>query len=103
MTATHFTAWLVNDASALDTDFMDLTVIEDEAISYDVDDEGNETPVWSSQGEQQLHAVTTVPAKGGDIDDAQDQAEDLLQAAGWQTVGDWDVTDNAYIITVERV
>lgn len=103
MTATHFTAWLVNAPSCLDTEFMDVAVIEDEAISYKVDDDGAETPVWASQGDRVLNAVTTVSAKGGDIDVAKDQAEDLLKAAGWQTVGDWDVTDNAYIVTVERV
>ncbi len=102
MTATHFTAWRVNDASALETNCIDITVIEDEAISYKVDGSGNETPVWASQGDQMFHAVTSVDAKAGDIDDAQAEAEALMAAAGWQTDGDWDVTDNAYFVTVTR-
>ncbi|GAX57262.1 hypothetical protein [Streptomyces olivochromogenes] len=102
MALTHFTAWLVNDTSALDQPCMDVTVIEDQAISYKQDEEGNETPVWASQGDQKFYAVTTVDARDGDIDDAQTETEALLAASGWKTVGDWDVTDNAYIVTVEK-
>jgi hypothetical protein len=98
LTTTHFTAWLVNDASCLETPFMDVTVIEDELIGDDPADER----AWASNGDPLFHAVTTVDAEDGDIDTAQYEATDLLSAAGWQTVGNWDVVDNAYIVTVAR-
>src|SRR5690348_13396099 len=101
MTVTHFTAWLVTDTSALDQPCMDVTVIEDQAISYKQDEEGNETPVWASQGDQKFYAVTTVDAHDGDAEDGIGEAESLMLAAGWKTVGEWEAVDNAYIVTVE--
>jgi hypothetical protein len=102
MTANHFTAWLVNDPSCLETDACDIIILQDEAVSYDVDAEGNETPNWASNGPQVFYAVTTVSARDGDIADAIREADDLMEAAGWRIVGDWDAVDNAYIVTVER-
>jgi hypothetical protein len=98
MAIRHFTAWLVNIPSCLDQDFMDLTVLEDELIG-DPDD-GN----WAtdSSKEPAFYAITTVDALDGDVEDAQREAKELLTAAGWSIVGDWDVTDNAYVVTVER-
>lgn len=99
-TITHFTAWLVNDASALDTGCMDITILQDMLIGEDPADERN----WSCDAGKPtaFHAVTTVDAKDGDIDDAIAEARDLMEAAGWQIAGDWDAVDNAYIVTVER-
>lgn len=94
----HFTAWLVNDASALETACMNITVLQDELISADPEDER----AWASTTEQAFHAVTTVDAKDGDIDVAQAEAKELLSAAGWRIVGDWDTTPNAYTVTVAR-
>lgn len=95
---THFTAWLVNDTSCLETGACDISVIEDELIGDDPEDE----TAWASQGEVKFHSVTTVDAKDGDIEEAKREAEALMEAAGWRTVGDWDAVDNAYIVTVER-
>lgn len=98
MTVTHFTAWLVTDLSALETDRIDISIIEDELIGGDPENDGD----WASQGDVTFHAVTTVSAEDGDIDDAQTEAEALMEAAGWRIIGKWDATDNAYIVTVER-
>ncbi|MFD5678220.1 hypothetical protein [Streptomyces sp. NPDC127040] len=98
MTVTHFTAWLVNDPSALETDCVDIAIIEDELIGGNPENDGD----WASQGDVQFHAVTTVSAKDGDISAAQTEAEALMEDAGWRIVGTWDATDNAYIVTVER-
>jgi hypothetical protein len=100
MTVRHFTAWLVNDASALDQDCMDLTILEDELRGEDPTDDGN----WSTDTSKPtaFYAVTTVSAEDGDIDDAITEAVDLMATAGWSIVGKWDTTDNAYIVTVER-
>lgn len=94
----HFTAWLVNDSSALDGPCIDVTILPDELIGADSDDER----AWSSSGEPVFYAVTTVDAREGDVEDAIDEAERLMDAAGWRTVGKWDAVDNAYTVTVER-
>lgn len=98
----HFTAWLTNDRSALDGDTCDVVVLADEASSYDIDGDGNETPVWSSTGTPLLAAVTGVDAMDGDPDQAISEAEQLLAAAGWRTTGEWDAVPTGYITTVER-
>jgi len=104
MATTHFTAWLVNAPSDLDGDFIDVTVLEDKAVSYDVDEDGNETPAWGTDSSKPtaFYAVTTVDAKNGDVRDAIDEAEELMAAAGWSVTGTWDTVPNAYIVTVER-
>lgn len=116
MATTHFTAWLVNDTSALDQDCMDVTILEDEISGYrdgeisgeydphtgEAAIEQTEQPIWSSTSQQVFYAVTTVNAKDGDVKDGCDEAETLMAQAGWRIVGDWDAVDNAYIVTVER-
>lgn len=99
-TVTHFTAWLVNDTSCLDQGCMDLTVLQDQLIGGDPEDERG----WSTDTEQPqaFYAVTTVDAADGDIDTAQAEAKDLLEQAGWRLAGNWDATPNAYTVTVER-
>jgi hypothetical protein len=100
MTVTHFTAWLVNDASCLDQPCMDVTVLEDELLGEDPADHA----AWTTDSSKPIafHAVTTVDARDGDDADGVTQAEELLRAAGWRTVGQWDVTTSAYVVTVER-
>lgn len=103
-TAAHFTAWLVNDTSALDQPNCDLTVLGDEISGYQPGEDGEdtETPVWTSTGNNVYYGITSVSATDGDIDDAIRDAENLLAAAGWTTAGRWEAVDNAYLITVER-
>lgn len=100
MNTRHFTAWLVNDRSCLDQDCMDLTILEDKLTGADPENDDH----WScdSSKERAFYAVTTVSARDGDIEDAIDQAEDLMREAGWRTVGKWDACPNSYIVTVER-
>lgn len=100
MTVRHFTAWLVNDPSALDQPCMDVAILEDQLIGMDPEDES----AWATDSSKPtaFYAVTTVDARHGDAEDGCDQAEDLMRAAGWKTVGQWDTVDNAYIVTVER-
>ena len=104
MTARHFTAWLTTDPSCLVGEPSDVTVLEDEIGGYEIDQFGNETdtPIWTSTTTEHMTAVTTVSARDGDHDDALTEAEALLRAAGWATVGDWEAVDTGYIITVER-
>ena len=103
MTATHFTAWLVNDPSALDQSCMDITILEDEIIGY-TEVYGEQEPTWSTDTSKPtaFYAVTTIDARDGDAEDGCNEAEDLMHEAGWRTIGKWDAVDNAYIITVEK-
>lgn len=99
-TRTHFTAWLVNDTSALDQPCMDITVLEDELIGADPEDDSS----WSTDTTKPtaLYAVTKVDARDGNAEDGCNEAEDLMRNAGWRTIGQWDAVDNAYVVTVER-
>ncbi|MBB1253065.1 hypothetical protein H3146_06735 [Streptomyces sp. OF3] len=101
MTARHFTAWLVNDPSCLDTAACDVTVLEDQLIGGDPDSDDD----WSTDSSKPIafHATTTIDARDGDIDQAISEAEQLMDEAGWKTAGDWKPVPNAYIVTVERI
>ncbi|GGT65374.1 hypothetical protein [Streptomyces purpureus] len=100
MTTTHFTAWLTNTPSALDQPNVDLTVLEDVLIG-DPDDGDS---AWASAGgEAAFEAITSVPAEDDDDEQALREAKDLLQDAGWRTVGEWDGVETGYIVTVERI
>ncbi|MFI9331983.1 hypothetical protein ACIGZJ_31130 [Kitasatospora sp. NPDC052868] len=93
----HFTAWLVNDRSALDGDDCDVTVLADQADNWK-----NGKPDWSSTGDPLFHALTGVDARDGDTDQAIREAEQLLEAAGWRVTGTWDAVDTGYVAVVER-
>lgn len=99
MTIRHFTAWLVNAPSALDQPCMDVTILEDELLGGDPEDDGN----WSTDSSKPtaFHDVTAIDARSGEVEDAIGEAENLMEQAGWRTVGTWDSVDNAYIVTVE--
>jgi hypothetical protein len=100
---THFTAWLVNDLSALDGNNCDVSVMADEAYIYAEDDEGiEEVTHWESTGEPIFQAVTDTDARTGDDEQAQREARKLLQDAGWEIVGDWEAVTTAYVVEVRR-
>ncbi len=96
----HFTAWMCNDPSCLDTPFMDVTVLEDMLVNGDPEKDSE----WSSDSTKPVafFARTTVDAKEGDAQAGIDQAEELMSAAGWRTVGGWDALDTAYVCTVVK-
>ncbi|WP_432091467.1 hypothetical protein [Streptomyces sp. NRRL F-5630] len=112
----HYTAWMTNDFSYLEGDDMDVSVLEDEAVSYreeilsedwdpvtgEVVREVRETPVWASAGgDPVFHERTGVDAREGDAEEGIKVAEELLDAAGWRIVGKWEATASSYIVTVE--
>jgi hypothetical protein len=103
-TVTHFTAWLAVDSTVLLSDNCDVTILQDEAIAYRTDDDGVEIPEWTTApGVPQAFYAETAATTDDDHREAQDQARDLMEQAGWRIVGDWDATDTGYIVTVERV
>ncbi|MFE6868291.1 hypothetical protein ACFVFS_17215 [Kitasatospora sp. NPDC057692] len=100
----HFTAWLVNDRSALESDNCDVTVLPDRPLIYIEDADGEEVEVinWESTGTGVFHAVTNVDARHGDDEDAIRETEQLLEEAGWRITGKWEPLDTAYVTEVER-
>lgn len=103
MEVKHFTAWLVNDRTCLDQDYMDVTILQDMLVIDGPDHGGRFREHWETDPEEApaYYAITTVNAREGDIEEGQKQAKALLADAGWQTVDDWTVLENAYTITVE--
>lgn len=101
---THYTAWLANVDSVLDGTQTDIAVTIDEIHGYDVDDEGNETPVWTSTSELAMDPVET----GVELDDEDCDsksvraAERILAEHGFTVISGWDYTDNALTADVER-
>lgn len=95
---THFRAWLVNDP--LDQENCDIFILEDKCIG----EPGDECS-WSTDTTKNpaFYALAAVNAKDGAIEDACREAERVMRLAGWQTVGDWETTANAYTATVVRV
>lgn len=97
---THFTAWLVNDATALSGPHMDVTVMQDTLIG---DPEDHDSWVTDTSKGTPFYAETTVPVDGGRVEDAQDEVRHLLENDGWRIAGEWAATPNAYVVPVERI
>lgn len=86
-----FVAWLTTDPTCLDQDNADVVVLRDEK---DVAPGETNEPLFS--------AVTSVPAKDGDHDDAIREAESLLADAGWRVTGDWEPVPTGCFAAVTR-
>lgn len=99
MTATHHTAWITTDTSALPGDNIDITVLADEIATYQGDEQ---TPVYQSTGDPVFYAETGISARDDQPDDLTRQAEKTLRGSGWSVVGDWEGIDTGYVATVER-
>jgi hypothetical protein len=97
----QFTAWITTDASAVTTGHCDVIVLTDQITGYREGTNGDEIPEWESTGPEMFSAVTGVPVDG-DHKDAIDEAETLLNAAGWYRTADWEAVTTGYIATVTR-
>jgi hypothetical protein len=96
MTALHFTAWMTNDPSTLSGDNMDVMILKDT-----LDSVPEKAPEWVSTGEDVFHTETNVNASEGDVADGIREAEELMKAAGWEVVGEWEAVTTSYLATVE--
>ncbi|TVL89794.1 hypothetical protein [Streptomyces sp. SAJ15] len=105
MTMTHFTAWLTTDRTCLEDDQCDVTVLADKIAGYEFDSNGFETntPVWTSVGDPLWYAKTSHTADEDDDQSALEEAEELLEKAGWRLVGGWEAVTTGCTATVERV
>jgi hypothetical protein len=101
----HYTVWITTDPTCLDTDgLIDVVVLQDQVVGYRTDDNGVETPEWGSTGDPLFRAKTAVDATRadpwGDSLDIRAQAADLLEAAGWDVEGQWNLVPTGAIATV---
>ncbi|MGW5353385.1 hypothetical protein ACWERV_23100 [Streptomyces sp. NPDC004031] len=102
----HFTAWITKDPQFLETDRMDVLIMEDTVMVPQTTPDGRRIQIWETDGNMVFYAVTSVDAREGDVYDAMKEAELLMQQAGWRTVGPWGLVpeapnDHEYIATVE--
>lgn len=97
----HFTAWLTNDPGCVETDVCELTVLQDTLIGQDPTD----PRAWGTDTSMDapLFSLTSVDVRTGDIEDAVQEAEEILRHNGWTIVSDgWEPTVTSYIATVEK-
>jgi len=84
-------------------DHCDVSVIERAIVGYRDDEDGEETPVYGLGDRVVYHADTGVNV---DADDAATRAitaaTELLEAAGWEVVGEWEYADNAVYAVIAR-
>ncbi len=97
----HYTAWLTTDLDTLAGVCADVIVRRDELYA-----EWGEEERWVSTNVTVATVTTTVDVQNGSIDisaRAQAQAEELLTAAGWRAVDDWnwEQVPTGYTATVE--
>jgi hypothetical protein len=84
--AAEFTAWLTTEAAlTLNGDYCEVSIVEDTA-----------------GGTEPLPASPLAVAVGGEDEAAQEAAEAVMSAAGWETTGEWEQTDHGYSVKVTR-
>src|SRR5690554_6640681 len=97
-----YVAAVATSADVVPNGRCDVAIIERQVLGYDVED-GEETPVYGLGDRVVYHADTGVNV---DADDAGTRAvaaaEQLLEAAGWEVVGAWEVAADAVYAPVAR-
>jgi len=103
MEDTMYTAALATASDVVSGDFCDVSVVENEVISYRQGTDGYDIPVYGMTSVVALDAVeTTVRTDADNYGAAETEADDILAANGWVRTGDWEPSDNAYYAPVER-
>lgn len=101
---TTFTAAIATASDIVEYAFCDVAVAEDDIITYKVDGDGNETPVYGMSNRIALEPVV-LPVRVDDDDKltkATHAADEILAVHGWSVTGDWEIVDNAMYAAVER-
>ena len=97
-----YVAAVATSADVVPNGRCDVAIIERQVLGYDVED-GEETPVYGLGDRVVYHADTGVNV---DADDAATRAiaaaEQLLEAAGWEVVGEWEIAADAVYAPVAR-
>jgi len=88
---TTFTAAITTASDCVLGDFCDVSVAENEIITYKLHEDGTETPVYGMSGKVVMDAVeTTVRTDASDkLGQIEADAERILAANGWKIVGSW--------------
>lgn len=98
-----YTAALATASAVVFGDFCDVSVVENEVISYRQGSDGYDAPVYGMTSVVAMEAVeTTVRTDADDLSDAETEADEILAANGWVRTGDWQPADTAYYALVER-
>ncbi|WP_433460675.1 hypothetical protein [Micromonospora sp. CA-248212] len=98
----NFVAALTNVSDCVVGDYCDVSVITSEVVGYREDSEGNEIPEYGMTGDVAMEAIETNVRTDGDIGDALTEADAILRNAGWDRVGEWEPSQNAYYADVRR-
>lgn len=81
----------------------DVSVIERTIVGYRDDANSTETPVYGLTDRVVYHADTGIPVDATDAaTSAIAAATELLEAAGWEVVGEWEYADNAVYAVIAR-
>lgn len=90
----HFTAWLITAREALNSEYYEVEIVEDECSDVTGWERGSDVPVFEAE--------TSIERETCDEKKAQEDAEEILRAASWYTVGSWTDVDTGYSVTVAR-
>lgn len=103
MTKTY-TAAVATDPSCVAGDYCDVQVLENEIVTYRIDDDGNEIPEYGMTSVLALDAIETdVRTDDEDaLDKAQRSADEILAEHGWRRTEEWSVADTAMYALAER-
>lgn len=86
--AAEYTAWLTTQPNiTLNGELCEISIVED-----------------TTGGSEPLSATPLTVTASTDVDEtaAQDAAEAVMSAAGWETDGEWEQTDHGYSVKVSR-
>lgn len=100
-----YTAAIGTASDVVAGDFCDVSIAENEIITYKLQEDGTETPVYGMSGKVVMDAIeTTVRTDEDDkLGRIEADAERILEANGWKVTGPWELADNAAYATVVRV
>lgn len=103
MEETTYTAALATASDVVANGLCDVSVVENEVITYRQGSDGYDIPVYGMTSTVALDAVeTTVRTDADSYGDAETEADDILAANGWTRTGDWEPSDNAYYAPVAK-
>lgn len=104
-TGPRYTAAIAADPSCCSGQQADVCVIENDVSGCNVDDDGNEIPVYTLSDKIAMEcietSVCTDPATRDD-DKLMAEAEGILAANGWTVTGTWQYASDGIYATVER-
>lgn len=101
---TTFTAAIGTASDVVLGDFCDVTVAEDDVISYRFDEDGNEIPLYGMSDRIVMEPIETDVRVDDDesLQKVEAAAREVLEDNGWKVTGTWESGGNALYASVER-